>query len=146
MTADLYQTLAKYTTRHARLKDVFLAWHTTTKELPKFGNPPLLASMEIGEIGADGLDPDTFKVSLAGTTVYVRFAFLPGQKDGEDGVLQAYVLEPISEDPVFLHPISFKGTGAVQMTMPDGDQVMLGEQHSAFFVIALLMKAALERK
>ena len=146
MAGEPYQTLSTYTTRHARLKDVFLAWHATTKELPTFGNPPLLASMQIGEIGADDLDPDTFKVSLAGTTAYVRFAFLPGQKHGEDGVLQAYVLEPISEDPVFLQPISFKGTGAVQMTMPNGDQVMLGERHGAFFVIALLMKAALERK
>ena len=47
MAAEPYQTLSTYATRHARLKDMFLAWHTTTKELPTFGNPPLLASMEI---------------------------------------------------------------------------------------------------
>jgi len=146
MAAEPYQTLSTYATRYARLQDVFLAWHRTTKELPTFGDPPLLAKLEIGEIGADGLDPDTFKASLAGTTVYIRLAFLPGQEYGEDGVLQAYVIEPVSDDPIFLQPIPFKGTGAVQMTMPNGDPVMLGERQGAYLVIALLMKAALERK
>jgi hypothetical protein len=146
MAAEPYQTLSTYSTRHERLKGTFLAWHKTAKELPTFGNPPLLALMEIGEIGADGLDPDTFKVSLAGTTAYVRFAFLPGQEHGHDGVLQAYVLDPVSKIPVFLQPIPFKANGAVQMHMPNGDQVMLSEQHGAFLVIALFIKAALERK
>lgn len=145
MAAGPYQSLSSHVRHYERLLAIFRAWHVVIKGLPSFGNPPLLASMTIGEIGVDGLEPNTFTVTFAGTTVYIRFDYLPGGGHGTDGILQAYVLKPFTKTPFLLAPIPFKGDGVTQFITPEGDEAMLDEPQGAFFVAGLLMKAAIER-
>lgn len=147
MAGEPFQALSTHAQRYERLLAMFRKWHEVVKGLPSFGNgnPPLLASMTIGAVGADGLEPNTFAMTLAGTTVYIRLDYLPGGEYGTEGILQAYVREPFTKLPFLLTPIPFKGNGHTKLTTEIGIEVMLGEQVGAFFVAGQLMKAALER-
>lgn len=146
MTPEPFQSLSQHVQRQARLEAMFRKWHEVIKELPTFGEPPLFGSLKIGEIGADGLDANTFAVTLAGTTLYIRLDYRPGSEHGTDGVLQPYVLEEVTKDPSFLPPVAFKGTGETKFKTQLRDPANLDERSGAFVVIGELLKAALEHK
>jgi len=142
MAAEPFDSLEKHATRYERLYTAFVKWHGLARDLPSAGNPPLLASMTIGDIDPD--EPE-FTVHHAGIDVHIRLMYRPGGKDGDSGLLTPYTYDPFRDEPVVLAAIAFNGSGVTGKKFSNGDPIELGRQDGAFHVLGELVKSVLER-
>ena len=141
----VYQGLELRAARYDKFRKTFDSFHAQAKKLPGAGNPPLLETLEVGDL----TEPGYFDVSLAGTSVRLQLEYLPGSSRGDSGVVAAYLFDQVTEERAYdpYARLEFTTSGKTSWKHErSNDEVTLADDMGSWFVVASLLLQAIDRK